>query len=59
MEIKENMEDREDKKEYYCLRCGFVGNDGETHQGVFDLSFLNTIPNLVVMAPKDFKEQEV
>ena len=29
---------------------------GETHQGLFDLSFLNTIPNFVVMAPKDFKE---
>lgn len=39
-------------------RAGIVGSDGETHQGIFDLSFLNTIPNLVVMAPKNFKEQE-
>ena len=37
-------------------RAGIVGNDGETHQGIFDLSFLSTVPNLTVMAPKDFKE---
>jgi len=37
-------------------RAGIVGNDGETHQGVFDLAFLSGIPNFVVMAPKDFKE---
>ena len=37
-------------------RAGVVGNDGETHQGVLDLSFLNTIPNMNVMAPKDFEE---
>jgi len=42
-----------------CIdRAGIVGNDGETHQGIFDLSFLNTIPNLIVMAPKDFRELE-
>lgn len=39
-------------------RAGIVGADGETHQGLFDLCFLNSIPNLVVMAPKDFKELE-
>lgn len=39
-------------------RAGIVGNDGETHQGIFDLSFLNTIPNLKIAAPKDFKELE-
>ena len=39
-------------------RAGVVGNDGETHQGIFDLSFLNTIPNLVIMAPKNFAELE-
>ena len=39
-------------------RAGIVGNDGETHQGIFDLSFLNTIPNLVIMAPKNFAELE-
>jgi len=33
-------------------RAGLVGNDGETHQGVFVVSFLNTIPNMTVMAPK-------
>ncbi|MFI3210564.1 MAG: 1-deoxy-D-xylulose-5-phosphate synthase [Peptostreptococcaceae bacterium] len=37
-------------------RAGLVGNDGETHHGVFDLSFLNSIPNITVMAPKDTKE---
>lgn len=31
---------------------------GETHQGLFDLAFLSTIPNFVIMAPKDFKELE-
>ena len=39
-------------------RAGIVGNDGETHQGLLDLSFGNTIPNLTIMAPKDFKELE-
>ena len=34
-------------------RAGLVGEDGETHQGVFDLSYLSTIPNLTVMAPKN------
>jgi len=39
-------------------RAGLVGNDGETHQGLFDLSFFNLIPNITIMAPKDFKELE-
>lgn len=39
-------------------RAGIVGTDGETHQGIFDLSFLSTIPNFVIMAPKNFKELE-
>ena len=39
-------------------RAGVVGNDGETHQGVFDLSFFSMVPNLTIMAPKDFKELE-
>lgn len=39
-------------------RAGIVGNDGETHQGLLDMSFGNTIPNLNIMAPKDFKELE-
>lgn len=34
-------------------RAGLVGNDGETHQGVFDLSFLSSIPNMTVMSPKN------
>lgn len=34
-------------------RAGLVGSDGETHQGVFDLSFLSTIPNMTVMSPKN------
>lgn len=42
-----------------CIdRAGIVGADGETHQGIFDLCFLNSIPNLIVIAPKDFKELE-
>ena len=39
-------------------RAGIVGNDGETHQGLLDLAFFKLIPNIVVMAPKDFKELE-
>ena len=39
-------------------RAGIVGNDGETHQGLFDLAFLSEIPNFVIMAPKNFKELE-
>ena len=34
-------------------RAGLVGSDGETHQGIFDLSFLSSIPNMHVMAPKN------
>jgi len=37
-------------------RGGLVGDDGPTHHGVFDLSFLRHIPNLVLMAPKDENE---
>jgi 1-deoxy-D-xylulose-5-phosphate synthase len=37
-------------------RGGVVGDDGPTHHGVFDLSFLRFIPNLTVMAPKDENE---
>ncbi len=37
-------------------RAGIVGEDGETHQGVFDMSFLNHIPNLTIMAPADYYE---
>ncbi len=34
-------------------RAGLVGSDGETHQGIFDLSFLSSIPNMHIMAPKN------
>jgi 1-deoxy-D-xylulose-5-phosphate synthase len=37
-------------------RGGIVGADGQTHQGLFDFSFLRHIPNLIVMAPKDENE---
>ena len=39
-------------------RAGLVGQDGETHQGIFDLAFFNPIPNLTVASPKDFQELE-
>lgn len=37
-------------------RAGFVGADGETHQGVFDVAFMRHIPNMVMMMPKDENE---
>ena len=37
-------------------RAGIVSQDGPTHQGVFDLSFMRTIPNFIVMAPKNAAE---
>ncbi|AZS14743.1 1-deoxy-D-xylulose-5-phosphate synthase [Paenibacillus lutimineralis] len=37
-------------------RAGFVGADGETHQGVFDIAFMRHIPNMVLMMPKDENE---
>ncbi|MEG1311839.1 MAG: 1-deoxy-D-xylulose-5-phosphate synthase, partial [Romboutsia sp.] len=40
-------------------RAGIVGNDGETHHGMFDLSYLNLVPNITVMAPKDSKELDL
>ncbi len=36
-------------------RAGIVGEDGETHQGVFDISFLRAIPNMTLLAPRDEK----
>ena len=39
-------------------RAGIVGSDGETHQGLFDLAFFRSVPNLVIMAPKNFLELE-
>ncbi len=44
----------------FCLdRAGIVGEDGATHHGVFDISYLRHIPNLVFMAPKDMPEFEI
>ena len=38
----------------FCIdRAGLVGEDGATHHGVFDIAFLNCIPNLIIAAPKD------
>ena len=34
-------------------RAGLVGSDGETHQGIFDISYLSSIPNMTIMAPKN------
>ncbi len=40
-----------------CIdRAGIVGNDGKTHQGIYDMAFLNIVPNLTIIAPKDFNE---
>ncbi|KAB0576540.1 1-deoxy-D-xylulose-5-phosphate synthase [Fusobacterium naviforme] len=39
-------------------RAGLVGADGETHQGIFDLSFLGCIPNMTILAPKNLWELE-
>ena len=39
-------------------RAGLVGDDGETHQGVFDISFLRSIPNLILSQPKDAQEAQ-
>jgi 1-deoxy-D-xylulose-5-phosphate synthase len=42
-----------------CIdRAGLVGNDGETHQGLLDFAFLQTIPNINILAPKNFMELE-
>ena len=40
-------------------RAGIVGADGETHQGLLDMSFFRLVPNLTILAPKDFKELEM
>ena len=43
----------------FCVdRAGLVGSDGETHQGIFDLTFLSSVPNMSVMAPKNRWELE-
>lgn len=43
----------------FCIdRAGCVGADGETHHGMFDLSYLSQMPNMTVLAPKDGKQLE-
>ena len=38
----------------FCIdRAGLVGNDGATHHGVFDISYLRCIPNLIIFAPRN------
>lgn len=37
-------------------RAGLVGSDGETHQGVFDVSFLSSVPGMTILAPASFQE---
>ena len=39
-------------------RAGLVGNDGETHQGAYDIAFLNHIPNMTILSPKNKWELE-
>lgn len=39
-------------------RCGIVGEDGETHQGIFDLTFLLPIPNLIITSPRNAIEAD-
>ncbi|MDE7337619.1 MAG: 1-deoxy-D-xylulose-5-phosphate synthase, partial [Clostridia bacterium] len=41
----------------FCIdRAGFVGGDGETHQGIYDVGYLGTMPNMSIFAPKDAAE---
>ena len=40
-------------------RAGLVGDDGETHHGVFDVAYLDTVPNMTVLAPASFAELEL
>lgn len=37
-------------------RAGIVGDDGETHQGILDISYLRSIPNITILSPKDLQE---
>lgn len=39
-------------------RAGLVGDDGDTHQGIYDISFLRTVPNLILGQPKDAREAQ-
>lgn len=49
----------QDQPVVFCLdRAGLVGSDGETHQGIFDISYLSSIPNMNIFAPKNGAELE-
>ncbi|MCQ2528176.1 MAG: 1-deoxy-D-xylulose-5-phosphate synthase [Saccharofermentans sp.] len=37
-------------------RAGFVGNDGHTHNGLYDIAYFNTMPNMTLFAPRDYKD---
>lgn len=42
-----------------CIdRAGIVGEDGETHQGLFDVSFLSSVPNMIIYSPSSYSELE-
>lgn len=44
----------------FCIdRAGIVGDDGETHQGIFDVSFLSSIPNITIYAPESYQELKI
>jgi len=44
----------------FCIdRAGLVGKDGPTHHGVFDIGYLRSLPNFIVMAPKDGREFDI
>lgn len=44
----------------FCLdRAGIVGEDGETHQGVYDIAYLSHMPNMTILAPADYAELEL
>ena len=40
-------------------RSGIVGEDGESHQGIYDLALLSSVPNVTVMAPSSYQEMEI
>lgn len=43
----------------FCIdRAGIVGEDGETHQGIYDIAFLRHMPNMTILAPSDYGELE-
>ena len=48
---------------YHCVLCvdraGIVGSDGETHQGIFDVAYLTTIPGITIYSPSNYSELEV